>query len=81
MTDEQWAKLEPLARAVEIASAAVQRGILEGRRLLEIADGAVLRGEIHVRVLDHAALMRRLYMESNRALWELQAMERQVLNA
>ena len=81
MTDEQWAKLEPYARAAEVAEAAVQRGILEGRRLLEIADGAVLRGEIHVRVLDHAVLMRRYYIETNRAKFALHDMERKVLNA
>ena len=80
MTDEQWAKLEPYARAAEVAEAAVQRGILEGRRLLEIADGAVLRGEIHVRVLDHAVLMRRFYIETNRAKFALHDMERKVLN-
>ena len=71
MTNEQWAKLEPYARAAEVAEAAVQRGITysQASRLSPSES------------LEHAILMRRYYIETNRAKFALHDMERKVLNA
>ena len=71
MTDDQWAKLEPYARAAEVAEAAVQRGILYPL-------GAGLSPS---ELLEHAILMRRYYIETNRAKFALHDIERKVLNA
>ena len=71
MTDDQWAKLEPYARAAEIAEAAVQRGILYAQQ------PDLSQSEL----LEHAIQMRRYYIETNRAKFALHDMERKVLNA
>ena len=71
MTDEQWAKMEPYARAAQVAEAAVQRGITYSQN----ADLSPSE------LLEHAILMRRYYIETNRAKFALHDMERKVLNA
>ena len=71
MTNEQWAQLEPYARAAEVAEAAVQRGITHSQT------SRLSPSEL----LEHAILMRRYYIETNRAKFALHDMERKVLNA
>ena len=70
MTDDQWTKLEPYARAAEVAEAAVQRGITHSQT------SRFSPSEL----LEHAIQMRRYYIETNRAKFALHDMERQVLN-
>ena len=69
MTDEQWAKLEPLARAKNVAEAAYQRALAQEYDLKPAEK------------LEHGVQMARLMIEQERARRALWALETEVLGA